>query len=261
MSLQMSLAMNPQNVNLTRQARRLYVGNLPVSMGLTDAVLTQFFNATVISLGITTPQPVMSVWISGEGTFCFVEFRSIVDCTTCLQLLQGISLGGRTLRIGRPSEYAELPDQFKDYVVPLSQAVVNPNMVSDPALGLLGVGPTLPLLSTGLNTAPALPSATQQNSRVLSLEGMLTPQDLADDEEYEDIVLDFTEECELFGRVLNTVVPRSKDKPGYLKAFVKFETVDACKAAKAKLHGKKFSGKVVQANFFDEMRFDHKDYS
>jgi len=60
-------AANPQ---LTRQARRLYCGNLPVGMGLTESILAEFFNATVRSLGVQTPNPVLSTWMSSEGTFC-----------------------------------------------------------------------------------------------------------------------------------------------------------------------------------------------
>lgn len=61
---------NPQ---LTRLARRLYVGNLPIGVGLTESIITEFFNATVKSLGIATPNPILSSWLSSEGTFCLAR--------------------------------------------------------------------------------------------------------------------------------------------------------------------------------------------
>jgi len=114
MLAQQMAAANPQ---LTRQARRLYVGNLPVGMGLTEKMLTDFFNATVTGLGIATPLPVLSTWLSSEGTFCFVEFRGVQDASACMSLLQGISLGGRSLRVGRPADYKPPPPHLENFIV------------------------------------------------------------------------------------------------------------------------------------------------
>merc|ERR1712130_297535 len=77
--MMLAQAANPQ---LTQQARKLYVGNLPVGIAINEQMLTEFFNSTVTRLGITTPNPVLSSWRSSEGTFCFVEFRSVQDTTT-----------------------------------------------------------------------------------------------------------------------------------------------------------------------------------
>jgi hypothetical protein len=63
---------NPQ---ITRQARRLYVGNLPVGQGLTESIITEFFTSTVVTLGVSTPAPILSTWLSSEGTFCVSRFR------------------------------------------------------------------------------------------------------------------------------------------------------------------------------------------
>jgi len=71
----------------------------------------------VTGLGIQTPNPVLSVWLQTEGTFCFVEFRSVADCTACMTLLQGITIGGRTLRVGRPADYKPPPPALENYVV------------------------------------------------------------------------------------------------------------------------------------------------
>ncbi|MES1916236.1 MAG: hypothetical protein MHM6MM_008075, partial [Cercozoa sp. M6MM] len=111
----------PGNVNVerTRAARRLFVGNLPISMRLTPAGLQRFFTDALGELGIVTPHPVLSVWINSEGSFCFVELRSVKDTDTSLQLLEGVTLGGRPLRVGRPADYAAAPGSLADFVVPL----------------------------------------------------------------------------------------------------------------------------------------------
>lgn len=75
---QMMMA-NPQ---LTRVARRIYVGNLPIGIGLTENILMEFFTSAIQTLGIATPKAILSVWLSSPGTFCvcfdspFSYFRS-----------------------------------------------------------------------------------------------------------------------------------------------------------------------------------------
>lgn len=51
--------------------------------------------------------------------FQFVEFRAVKDASICLAMFEGLSLGGRVLRIGRPADYKEPPPNLADYVVPL----------------------------------------------------------------------------------------------------------------------------------------------
>jgi len=105
---------NPQ---MTRPARRLYVGNLPCGMGLNEQILCEFFGQCCKGLGIATPNPVLSVWLNGEQTFGFIEFRSVEDTNLALQLFEGLQLGGRQLRFGRPVDYKEPPENLKEYVV------------------------------------------------------------------------------------------------------------------------------------------------
>ena len=109
--------MATQNPQITRVARRLYVGNLPAASGLTEGMISDLFRTTVVALGIATPNPILSVWLSAEQTFCFVEFRAVQDCSLALTLLQGIQIMGRTLRVGRPADYKPLPPHLANYVV------------------------------------------------------------------------------------------------------------------------------------------------
>jgi len=102
---------------ITRPARRLYVGNLPVGMGLNEQILCEFFSQCCKGLGIGTPNPVLSVWLNSEQTFGFIEFRSVQDTNLALQLFEGLQLGGRQLRFGRPVDYKEPPENLKNYVV------------------------------------------------------------------------------------------------------------------------------------------------
>ena len=54
---------------ITRPARRLYVGNLPIILGLSEQILFDFFTHCCTGKGITTKNPVVSVWLSNDKTF------------------------------------------------------------------------------------------------------------------------------------------------------------------------------------------------
>ena len=62
------------NAEITRPARKLYVGNLPTDLGLTEKMLVQFFTACLKGLGFMTDIPIMSAWINGDQTFA-VRFQ------------------------------------------------------------------------------------------------------------------------------------------------------------------------------------------
>jgi len=89
---------------MTRHARRLYVGNAP--FGITEELMSDFFNAKMQEINITTQpgNPVVSVKINTEKNFCFVEFRSIEETANALAF-DGIVVEGNTLRIRRPHDY------------------------------------------------------------------------------------------------------------------------------------------------------------
>lgn len=69
-------AAQPQQNQLTRQARRLYVGGIPY--GISEPLLASFFNDAMIRFNLNTAPglPVVSAQINTERGFAFIEFRS-----------------------------------------------------------------------------------------------------------------------------------------------------------------------------------------
>merc|ERR1719273_2361388 len=88
-------------------------------MGITEMVLTQFFTECSRGLGITTKSPVISSWLNTDQTFGFVEMRSVQDTTLALSLFQGLQLGGRQLKFGRPVDYKLPPNNLLNYCIPI----------------------------------------------------------------------------------------------------------------------------------------------
>jgi len=97
-------AVNTSNLPGTRQARRLYFGNLP--MPISEAELKSFVDDAMKKTFTDLPpgESVVSVYLNMDKKFGFVEFRNPEEATTGLGL-DGIVLRGLALRVKRPSDY------------------------------------------------------------------------------------------------------------------------------------------------------------
>ncbi|KAI9482543.1 hypothetical protein BDB00DRAFT_775367 [Zychaea mexicana] len=92
-------------------------------------------------------------------------------------------------------------------------------------------------------------------TRVLQLMNMVTPEELEDDEEFQDIWEDIAEECSKFGVVLDMKIPRpqsGQNVVGLGKIFVRFENQDQALSALRALAGRKFADRTVVSSFVDE---------
>lgn len=89
---------------VTRQARRMYVGNLP--FGTREQDVMDFFNHQMRKAGLTMAEgnPVISVQINTEKAFAFVEMRS-VDETSKAMGFDSLDFNGQLLKIRRPHDY------------------------------------------------------------------------------------------------------------------------------------------------------------
>ncbi|XP_062848608.1 LOW QUALITY PROTEIN: U2 small nuclear RNA auxiliary factor 2a [Trichomycterus rosablanca] len=107
---------------MTRQARRLYVGNIP--FGITEESMMDLFNAQMRLGGLTQAQgnPVLAVQINQDKNFAFLEFRS-VDETTQAMAFDGIIFQAQSLKIRRPHDYQPLPGMSENPSVYVSGVV------------------------------------------------------------------------------------------------------------------------------------------
>lgn len=108
--------------------------------------------------------------------------------------------------------------------------------------------------------APANPP-----SEVVSFTNMgITEEELADDEEYENILEDMHEECGKHGKIIAVVVPRpsktGETVTGIGRVFVRYESVDAATKARDALNGRRFGGNTVKADFISVDAFDAQDF-
>lgn len=324
---------------VTRQARRLYVGNIP--FGVTEEEMMEFFNQQMHLSGLAQAagNPVLACQINLDKNFAFLEFRSIDECTQAVAF-DGINLKGQSLKIRRPHDYQPMPgitdgpassvpgvigvistvvpdspnkifvgglpsylteDQVKELLMSFGQLRAF-NLVKDAATGLSKGFSFCEYVDTsltdqaiqGLNgmqlgdkklivqranvgskgsgmLAPVqiqVPGLQLQGgagpaTEVLCLLNMVTPDELKDDEEYEDIVEDIKLECNKYGVVKSIEIPRpiaDVEVPGLGKVFVEFNSVLDCQKAQQHLTGRKFASRVVVTSYVDPDRYHRRDF-
>ncbi|KAI1428319.1 hypothetical protein F5Y12DRAFT_53959 [Xylaria sp. FL1777] len=116
----------------------------------------------------------------------------------------------------------------------------------------------------GVNAMSMLAGTTASNdseiSRVVQLLNMVTPEELLDNDDYEEICEDVEGECAKYGKIVAMKVPRpiggSRQSAGVGKIFVKFDTTDSAKKALQALAGRKFADRTVVTTYFPEENFE-----
>ena len=271
------------HLQLTRPARRLFVGNLPSAAGLSEGQLSVFFTLTAQSLGIATPQPVLSSWLSTDAAYGFVEFRSVLDATRVLEGLDRapVQMLGRPLRVARPADYQPPPPQLLNFIAaaPPSLLSLLPNipLTLHPNATVQSPVPPVPsqvvqLLSSvaapsSAPTTSSLPSSLPPTSsvssfpavppsRVLLLLHLVTAADLLA-EDWDDLVEDIRVEVERFGQLKQLLIPRGQDFGADVlgRTFLHYEQLEEAQRAKKALHGRAFSGRTIDAREYDEDAF------
>ncbi|KAJ1987735.1 hypothetical protein H4R33_002738 [Dimargaris cristalligena] len=128
-----------------------------------------------------------------------------------------------------------------------------------------------PPLSNYAHRLPPSISATLQSDAgtpvqptcILQLLNMVSPNELADDEEYNDIIEDVRAECSTFGTVVSIRIPRPTpegNEPGIGKIFVEFADTNQSAQALRALAGRKFAQRTVIASYITKEDFENKNY-
>ncbi|KAG0747968.1 hypothetical protein G6F57_001116 [Rhizopus arrhizus] len=212
------------STNVPDTPNKVFVGGLPVY--LTDnqvmELLTSFGELRAFNL-------VKDTATGANKGFAFCEYADPSVTDLACQGLNGMELGDKKLIVQRASVGAKH---------------IPPDYMS---------GPILPA-----NYVPVTSAKEEDATRVLQLMNMVSPEELEDDEEYQDIWEDIAEECAKFGNIVDMKIPKpQKDQqvPGCGLIFVRYETTDETLAALRALAGRKFADRTVVATFVDEQNY------
>lgn len=268
----------------TRKDRRLYVGNLPLNVGLSEKQIAEFIVSLLRQrgmIGLEEKEPIISVWVAPEGTYCFVEFSTVQLACEALSLT-GTMLLNQTLRVSRPNNWAPSADTYAPMHAAAAAATpagaIEPALAAAQAAAALAAagslsgnvyntfGSVVPPQTPALGQAPVpvpMPAATLAampaavplaSSTVIRCSNMLTPEELANATEREEVKEDVVEECKIFGAVRSIKVPVSHNPSCGI--FVQFEQPSSAAATVAALRGRKFDGRVVGVDLISETEFE-----
>eukprot|EP00914_Ancora_sagittata_P009819 GHVO01018644.1.p1 GENE.GHVO01018644.1~~GHVO01018644.1.p1 ORF type:complete len:147 (+),score=24.99 GHVO01018644.1:298-738(+) len=100
-------------------------------------------------------------------------------------------------------------------------------------------------------------------TEVLCLMNMVLPEELEDEEEYEDILEDVKEECSKYGFVKSLEIPRpikGVEVPGVGKIFVEFHSITDSQKAQNALSGRKFANRTVITSYCDPDKYHRREF-
>ncbi|CAI5507423.1 unnamed protein product, partial [Closterium sp. Naga37s-1] len=184
--------------------------------------------------------------------FCVYQDPSVTDIA-CMAL-NGMKMGDKTLTVRRATASGQAKPEQANVLAQAQQQIALSRMA------LTGAN------TVGLGAAAALPGAPVDiPTKVICLSQVVSPDELTNDEDYDDIMEDMREECAKYGSLVNVVIPRppaaGAAAPGVGMVFVEYGDTAGALKAKAALHGRKFGGNAVVAIFYPEDAYARADYS
>ncbi|XP_050207323.1 splicing factor U2af large subunit A-like isoform X3 [Mercurialis annua] len=167
--------------------------------------------------------------------FCVYQDLSVTDIACAA--LNGIKMGDKTLTVRRANQGASQPKPEQETV-------------------LLHAQQQIALQRLMLQPVP---------TKVVCLTQVVTPDELKDDDEYEDILEDMRTEGGKFGTLASVVIPRPKGDDGDVaagvgKVFLEYVDMEGASKARSGMNGRKFGGNQVVAVFYAENKFYQADY-
>ncbi|KAH7290728.1 hypothetical protein KP509_30G061500 [Ceratopteris richardii] len=228
---------------------KLFVGGVPYY--LTETQIKELLE----SFGPLRGFDLVKDWETGNSkgyAFCVYQDPAVTDVVCAA--LNGLKMGDKTLTVRRASAGSEPKADHPDVFQQAQQQIAIQKLALQAAgAGAMGFGGLMPGYTMGQAGA-----VTEVPTKVVSLNQLVSVDDLRDDQEYADIYDDIKEECSKFGTVTKLVIPRPEggsEVAGLGKAFVEYSDIEGARKAKASLHQRKFAGNSVIAAYYPEDKF------
>eukprot|EP00933_Yihiella_yeosuensis_P055567 TRINITY_DN543_c1_g2_i1.p1 TRINITY_DN543_c1_g2~~TRINITY_DN543_c1_g2_i1.p1 ORF type:complete len:324 (+),score=79.21 TRINITY_DN543_c1_g2_i1:149-1120(+) len=229
------------DVNASRKNRRLYLGNLPYHLGVTEDSFSKQLYETMRDRGMCNDpnqNPVLHVWFARDkgANYGFCEVSSMEETERALQL-DGMLVLGVPVSIKRPN----------DAVTPAGM------------IGGVPVGMQMPGQGGGMLALPAV--SVSATSPIIRIDGILKVEDSTTDDDYNDVKEDMEEGCGAHGKLQLVAIIKPQHaqshaalKPGdvYLQCAT---TDDATKVMRAMGH-RKYDGRQIVMTSFEESKFN-----
>eukprot|EP00929_Paragymnodinium_shiwhaense_P042326 TRINITY_DN2191_c0_g3_i3.p1 TRINITY_DN2191_c0_g3~~TRINITY_DN2191_c0_g3_i3.p1 ORF type:complete len:325 (-),score=99.36 TRINITY_DN2191_c0_g3_i3:112-1086(-) len=225
---------NPNDPNVSRKLRRLYLGNLPYHLGVTEDSFSKQLYDSMKERGMCNDpnqNPVLHVWFARDkgANYGFCEVASIEETERALQL-DGMLVLGVPISIKRPTD------------------------ATSPAGSLQGMQPGGAQAS---NMMAITGIQVQATSNIIHIEEILKVDGKTTRDDFDDVKEDMEEGCGAHGSVDKVFIirPEHNQRQPALRAgdvFLRCRSVeDATKIIRAMGH-RKYDGRQIQMKSYSE---------
>lgn len=224
--------------SVQEQRDRVFIGGLPYY--LTEEQVRELMGSFGAIKTFTLVKDKDTGTSKGYG-FCEYEDPSVTDIA-CAGM-HGMKMGDRTLTVRRANSSMQQTGANR---APLGGGM-GETLPGPPPMAVPGAG------------MPGIPT------RIMVLEHAVTPEELASDEEYHDIIEDMRDEGGKYGTLHNIIIPRPAPPGmpppmGLGKVIMEYAEPGHAAAARNAMHGRKFGGRVVIGTFLTEEAYQQGRY-
>ena len=100
-------------------------------------------------------------------------------------------------------------------------------------------------------------------TEVLCLLNIVLPEEVDDDNRYQNLIDSVTTECQKYGTVANVVIPRNipgNEMPGVGKVFVEYSSAQDSLVAHNALTGQQFNNRTIATSFFNLQKYQRQEF-
>ncbi|CXI99130.1 RNA-binding protein, putative [Plasmodium berghei] len=277
--------LDPAIMNSTRKLRRLYFGNLPLHLGLTENAFQEIVWDEMKKRKFCNNEninPVLYVWFAKDkGNYGFVEFSTVEETEKALTM-DGMLCKGVAIKISRPNDYstssvknnqnilmnkqnvnllaaisANIQTGLKPSINSTDTNVILPNY-SNGEISLYGNKPLPPPGSPPLSVLKEMNNSNIQTKYLRVLE-IVSPESI-NDEYYESILDDIKDGFHNQGIIINAVLINqeySKNTPFNIgDVIIEFENTNSVENSIITMSNRKYEGKPIRMTKLDENTYN-----
>ena len=225
---------------------KIYFSGLPEGTKETDFMDVLIKAMIGLRLVVKTGDPVTKVEMGHDGTYVFVDFRSVEEANSALTL-HGMSYKGRELKVSRPKNYTGSQPLSSQSLNCIFGSYAVKNMRKRP-------------LEEFLQGAVQPPRRVELLSSVIVLlRAVVNLRELTSDSEYQELWTDMEEELKTHGDLISMKIPR-KGQLGVGNVYARYANKDQAKYARKVLSSKRFAGKFLVIKYHPEVMYEQDDF-
>lgn len=250
-----ALQNDPALMNSTRKMRRLYFGNLPLHLGLTETTFQEIVWMEMKNRGFCNnpnKNPLLCVWFAKDkGNYGFVEFDTVEETEKALTM-DGMMCLGVPLKVSRPNDYSTATSGQSHAMALMGQQSAQALQLQNQGRGASGA----------LQAQQPVASVTGRPSRILRILQVILPDSVKDPSEFQEVFDDVKEGFGRHATIVGGCIVSADNlhltgsrQYNLGDVFLEFKDIAGAEACIAKMAGRKYEGRPLHIARLPETEF------